>query len=115
MKIDSYLPNEKTNFIFINCSISDEKVTVVANITRHDEDTELKENDVVKFVDVIRVKPKKANLGLKVEKNTKIYLLSRAGQRLDVPKEMLKYKFIEKKKKEAKSANCKGWSYTYKY
>uniref|UniRef100_A0AC34RT22 Uncharacterized protein n=1 Tax=Panagrolaimus sp. JU765 TaxID=591449 RepID=A0AC34RT22_9BILA len=103
LKVSSYVPNEKTNFIFINCLTSDKKeVPVVASILRHDEETKLKPGDLVKFVDAIRVKPKKNDLGLKVEKDTKIFLLARDGIRYDTPKQMLEYKIIEKKKVETK-------------
>uniref|UniRef100_A0AC34R9I3 RING-type domain-containing protein n=1 Tax=Panagrolaimus sp. JU765 TaxID=591449 RepID=A0AC34R9I3_9BILA len=99
LKIESYTPDQKTNFIFINCSTCDNKrVTIVANIKRHDEKTKLEKNDLVQFVNVIRVQPKKADYGLKIEKNSKIYLLSRNGQHYDVPKEMLEYKIVRNKK-----------------
>uniref|UniRef100_A0AC34R0K8 RING-type domain-containing protein n=1 Tax=Panagrolaimus sp. JU765 TaxID=591449 RepID=A0AC34R0K8_9BILA len=97
LKIDSYLPNKKKNSILINCStLNDKKVEVHVNIRRHDEGTKIEKGDLVKFGDVIHIQSKNDALALKINNNSKLFLLKKDGQLISFPKEVLQHRLTEK-------------------
>uniref|UniRef100_A0AC34REK2 Uncharacterized protein n=1 Tax=Panagrolaimus sp. JU765 TaxID=591449 RepID=A0AC34REK2_9BILA len=86
LKVVSYWINKDLNLTFINCETGDDEPVTVA--TKRPFTEKLLKDDVVKFDNVTRNKPKKVDRGLFFHEKSQAYLLERNGESIEPPKEL---------------------------